>query len=266
MKTNKALVWPAAIALALTIGACGSSSSKSTATTASTATSNGSVTTSTTVATTSTSSAAANSGAGVNVAADQALAQSINLTSADLSGWTSSPDPETAADRTNAARLAQCDGAPKPANVDVVRVNSPYFDKGQTEVSSNVTTVRSPADGLADLRAVQSSRLIGCLRQIAVPYLESTLPSGTKVVSLSVSRLSLSAFPGLPTESFVYRLAVTVSITGQGNLAITSDTIGGLDGRAEVGIDVTQSGGTPDPTLENQLISLLVGRTRTAVG
>jgi len=237
MKISGRVIWAAMLGLTAAASACGSSGTPKS------------------VSTTTASSTSVTIAPVVNVPADQARAQSVNLTSADLPGWTASPNPETASDRALSARVAQCTGSPNPSNIDVVNVNSPDFDKGETEVSSNVTIIRTRADGLATLRAVRSSQLTPCLEQIAVPDLQSKLPSGAKVVDLNVSRLTLSS---LPAESFAYRLAVTVSVPGQGNLLISSDTVGFLDGETAVGLDITQTAGNPDPTLENQLISTLV--------
>ena len=243
MKISGRVIWAAMLGLTAVASACGSSSTPKAAPT---------------VATTSTTSASSTSVTtmpGVNVAAEQARAQSVNLASADLPGWQASPNPKTATDQAMSARLAQCTGAPNPSNIDVVDVNSPDFDKGETEVSSNVTIVRTPADDLATLQAVRSSRLTTCLQQIAVPYLQSKLPSGAKVVNLNINRLTLSS---LPSKSFAYRLAVTISIPGQGNVLIVSDTVGFVDGVTAIGLDITQTAGTPDATLEDQLISTLV--------
>src|ERR1700722_12806896 len=246
MKISGRVIWAAMLGLGVVATACGSSGTpKAVPTTTSAATSTSAATTSTTSA----PSTSVTTAPGVNIAADQARAQSVNLTSADLPGWTASPNPNTAADRALSVRLAQCTEAPDPADIDVVDVNSPDFHKGQTEVSSNVTTVRTRADGLATLRAVRSSRLTSCVEQIAVPSLQSKLPSGAKVVSLNISRLTLSA---LPAESFAYRLTVTISVPGQSNVLIASDTVGFLDGVTAIGLDITETAGAPDSTLENQ--------------
>jgi hypothetical protein len=80
------------------------------------------------------------------------------------------------------SRLAKCAGAKNPNLVDVVDVQSPNFDQGQTEVSSDVTMVKTHADGMADLHALQSPKLDACVEQIAVPELKTALPHGGDTV------------------------------------------------------------------------------------
>lgn len=199
----------------------------------------------------------------VSAASDRTAAQAVNLTAADLPGWQSSPNQTSNSDRTFAARLAACAGAADPSTVDVVDVSSPNFDQGNAEVNSDVTTVHTAAQGTEDLHAMRSSKLGTCVTQIGKAYIQSTLPSGTTLTALNLVRLSPA---NLPANSFAFRLSVTVSIPNQGNVAINADTIGFLVGRAEIELDVTQTGGTPDPALEQRLLALLVNRSHQPLG
>ena len=196
--------------------------------------------------------------ASINPAVDRATAKSINLTAADLPGWKQTPNVSTSSDQALSSRLAACAGAKNPANVDVANVNSPYFDKGETEVSSNVTMVRTHADGLADLEALKSSKLDTCVQQIAVPALNKALPSGATVTNLQVSTFQPA---GAPHDSFGLRLQITVAVPQQGSVSISADDVGFLAGRAEVELDVDQTGGgSPSSALEQELLSFLVTR------
>lgn len=205
------------------------------------------------------------SGAAPTPAADRALASAVNLTPADLPGWTSEPNRTTASDRDMQARLAECAGAPDQPAVEVVDVGSPTFHSGSgdvtSEVTSDVTTVRSLADGRSDLRAMQSDKLPACIQQVAVPYLRSQLPAGATISDVTVRRLGAPA--GVP-DSFSYRLVVPVSDPGGGKVTITSDSTGFLVGRAEVELNDTETGSVPDPALEHRLVALLYQRARQA--
>jgi hypothetical protein len=204
----------------------------------------------------STSSTAAS----INRSADRATANAVNLTSRDLPGWKQSANTTTSADRSTTDRLAKCAGAPDPGQIDVVDIDSPNFDQGATEVSSEVTMVRTHADGLSDLKALQSAKLDPCVQQIAVPQIKTELPAGATITSLKIS-----TFTPLhqPAHSFALRIGVSVNIPQQGSVTLSSDEIGFLKGRAEVELDASQTGGgDPSATLEQRLVSILVTRAQ----
>jgi hypothetical protein len=147
--------------------------------------------------------------------------------------------------------------------VDVVDVNSPNFDQGQTEVSSDVTMVKTHADGIADLEALQSSKLDACVQQIAVPELKKELPVGATLSNLQINPIHPT---GLPQDSFALRLDATVAIPQAGSVSISSDEIGFLSGRAEIELQASQvQGGVPSQVLEQRLLALLVTRAQRNV-
>lgn len=198
-------------------------------------------------------------------AADRAVARSINLRSADLAGWRESANTQSAADQATADRLVVCAGAPARATTEVADVSSPNFEQDQTEVSSRVVMVRSHADGLADLRALESPRLASCVQQIAVPYLRSQMPAGVLISGLSVSTFQ----PGehLP-DSFGYRVTATlqtVSASGTESLPLDIRVIGFLVGRAQVELSIGQQGGGAAPPVEQRLVRVLDQRARQAM-
>jgi hypothetical protein len=199
----------------------------------------------------------------IGATSDRATAQAINLTAADLPGWQQSPNQSSSSQQAVNSRLAACTGAPNPGQIDVVEVKSPSFDQAQTDISSDVTMVRSRADGLADLRALKGPKLNGCARQILIPSLSTQLPPGSTVASVDIGSFIP---PGDPPDSFGLRTSATVSAPQQGTVTIVNDTIGFLAGRAEVGLDVTQIGGaTPSQATEQRLLAILVTRSPTTV-
>ena len=195
--------------------------------------------------------------------ADRATARAINLRPGDLPGWSAAANTTSNSDRAMSAQMAKCAGGGDPALVDVVDETSPNFDQGEAEVSSDVTMVRTKADGQNDLRALQSPKLQSCIQQVAVPYLKTQLPAGATIDQISFTRLA--APPGIP-DSFGFRLGVEVTAPGQPPVSVTSDQLGVLVGRAEIELDDTVNGGTPDRPLEQHLISLLYDRARSQSG
>lgn len=197
-----------------------------------------------------------------DASADKATANAINLTQADLSGWTSS-----AADQSNnnplGAQLAKCAGAPDPATIDVVDVSSPNFDQGNAEINSDVTMVKTPADAQADLQAFQSDKMSSCLQSVAGPFIQQSLPSGSTVGTITFNRLTAPA--GIP-DSFAFQAVIPVTVPGQGSTTITSDMVGVLVGRAEIELDNTTTSGTPDQSIESRLIGVLYNRAKSQPG
>lgn len=198
-------------------------------------------------------------------AADRATARSINLRATDLAGWKQSTSTQSASDQSTADRLVVCAGGPPRATTEVADVSSPDFEQGQTEVSSRVVMVRTHADGLEDLRALESSRLATCVQQIAVPYLRSQMPTGVLISGLSVSTFH----PGenLP-DSFGYRVQATlqtISASGTESLPLDIRVIGFLVGRAQVELSIGQQGGGTAPPVEQRLVGLLDQRARRAM-
>ena len=191
---------------------------------------------------------------------DRATAKAINLIATDLPGWKQLPNTSNPSDQAMASRLATCAGAKNPSLVDVVDVESPNFDQGQTEVSSDVTMVRTHADGIVDLQALQSSKLDSCVQQIAVPALKTELPTGATLSDLQINPIHPT---GLPQDSFALRLDATVAIPREGSVSVSSEEIGFLSGRAEIELQTSQvQGGGPSQTLEPRLLSVLVTRAQ----
>lgn len=199
-----------------------------------------------------------------NPVADRATAEKINLTASDLPGWQESPNPPDASMNAMGARLSACAGGPNQATIDVVDVTSANFDQAQTEISSDVTMVRSHADGVADVASIHSPKLAGCVNRIAVPAISKELPAG---VSLKALHETLFAPPGGIPGSFGIRITGTVSGSQSGasvSLAIQLDEVGFLVKRAEVTLVVDQSGHIGSVAIEPRLVSTLYQRAIAA--
>ncbi|HET9692071.1 MAG TPA: hypothetical protein VFP61_13045 [Acidimicrobiales bacterium] len=245
-----------AAVLALSASACGGASPSArsgAATTAAPTTTSSTATSSTTTPPTTTPAP--------DPTADRATAASINLAAADLPGYTPTPSSNDGSDPI-AAKLAQCAGAPDPSAIDVVDVSSPDFDNDTGEVSSDVTMVKTAADGAADLAAITSDKLGPCFQTVGLPALQATLPSGSTLSGLRVTPQA----PPLGAQSFAFQVGLSVSVPGQAATTVVDDTEGFLVGRAEVSLDVFATGAQPDRALEARLLALLRSRATAAPG
>jgi hypothetical protein len=200
----------------------------------------------------------------VNPAADRVTAEHINLTASDLPGWQESPNPPDATMNAMSARLAACAGAPDESKIDVVDVSSSNFDQGQVEISSDVTMVRTHADGVADVRAITSPDLASCVNKIALPAIRTELPAGVTLKSLATSRFSP---PGSAPGAVGLRLSGTMTGTQNGaslTLPFRIDETDFLVGRAEVTLEVAQFGQPTTVTVEPGLVDVLYRRATAA--
>ena len=196
----------------------------------------------------------------VNPAADRTTAQHINLMAADLPGWQESPNPPDASSNALAAKLAACTGAPDESKIDVVDVTSSNFDQGHVEISSDVTMVRTHADGVADVQAINSPKLPGCVTRIALPAIRAEVPAGVTVKSVDTSHFSA---PGHAPGAFGLRLSGTMTGTQNGvsvTLPYRFDQVAFLVGRAEVTLLVAQVGQLTTVSAEPGLVDLLYRR------
>jgi hypothetical protein len=195
-------------------------------------------------------------------AAARAEAAKINLVGTDVPGWKPSPNVNSSADNDMSNRLAACVGTHPPSGVNIVDINSPYFDQGNAEVTSNVVVVRNRSDGVQDLAAMQSDKLVPCVQKISVPYLKSQVGPGVTLSKVTIS----SVHPTwLPPSSFGYRISLV--LTGKTSAGATasedlvSDSYGFLVGQTEVELDASESSASgsakPGASLEQRLVHLL---------
>jgi hypothetical protein len=204
-----------------------------------------------------------------NASIDRSTARALNLTSADLpgKGWQSTPNQPDSSGKEMSAQLAACAGAPNPNKIDIADVGSPYFDRGATEVSSEAVMVRTQGDGLADLHAMQGSKVKSCVGHIYVKALEAQMPSGTRISRFDIAGYE---YPWMPSNSFAFGVALTVlsTVKSSGTSAETSvqvhlDSFGFLSGRAEITLTVDQTGAVrPSQSLEQRLFSVLLARAK----
>ncbi|HUI03676.1 MAG TPA: hypothetical protein VLZ77_09050 [Acidimicrobiales bacterium] len=191
-------------------------------------------------------------------AADRATAAAINLVANDLPGWTPSRGSDDTVDASD-VQTAACMGAPNPRVTEDANVNSMSFDEGPTEVSSSVDFVRTRADSLDDLRAFTGAKITSCLQREGSTQLSAQLPKGTTVDSITVAHMRP---PSLLRDGFALRLTVDLVVPQHGLVTVSADDLGFVSGRAEVGLTVVQTQGTPSASFERYLLSVLETRTQ----
>jgi hypothetical protein len=199
-----------------------------------------------------------------NPSTDRATAEAINLTGTDLPGWQESPNPTNTSDQGLNNKITACVGG-SPGKNDVAKASSPNFDKGTVRVSSQVTIVRSHADGLADLRIIKGPKVPSCFKKVLRPLFATQLPKGA-----AISKLKVSMFT--PTESipnsFGMRMSFTITAKHQGEtltVPVTLSEITFLVGRVEVSLDEDQKGQPSPVAVEPALIHTLSTRAGGSV-
>ncbi len=189
------------------------------------------------------------------------VANQINLTSADVPGYTASPNPVTAADTQNDEQLATCSGGVPPSK-DIVQLNSPTFSSGsgltQVQVSSQVAVLPSAADVQKDLKALTSATGHACLStQLSKVLSQTTSSAGVTIGGTTITTLPIST----ANTDGGFGVRITVSATAQGvHIPFFIDVDGIAKGPAE--IELTALGLTkPFPAdEETRLLALLISR------
>jgi hypothetical protein len=196
----------------------------------------------------------------LSAAAATKLAAAINLTAADLPGYTSAPNPISASDKVSATQLAACAGEVAPAT-EIVDANSVQLSAGsgltQTQASSNVTVLPTAAAVQQNLSALTSARGKACL----IKYINAELAkSATSGVVFSSGRLTTIPVATAGTDGG-FGARVTVNATASGlHIPFYLDVIGTAKGPVETELE-TLGIGKPFPAAdETRLATLLSGR------
>jgi len=192
-------------------------------------------------------------------AAATAFAKKVNLTAADVPGFTGKPNKTTASDQRTSEMLAKCSGGIDPRRdiSDVPSLDFSLAGTGEEEVSSDVSVLPSAQLVRADLKSVKSARGRKCLTQGTERLLAAMKDPGVKYGTITLTTLKRTA-PG-SDGSFAYRFRVNATAGGV-KVPFFVDTFGFASGPAEVGL-TTLGIGQPFPaTDEQRLITLLAGR------
>jgi len=254
-----ALAWAAVIAAATTLVACGGHGSSGQATV--TVTTPGQ----TPQASTPTPAPRGNK-APLTEARARSFANAVNLTAADLPGFTAAPrtaEHESAAERASGLRFQRCIGGRPGALNGSGELSSPQFTRRglvQATASSSVSFFASAAVGPQELKLLRSAHARSCLAS----FLDERF-AGKRYGRVVIRRVSIAH--GVPpavgtTGGFAWRIRAEVQVRGV-VVPFYLDILGFIYGPAEVRL-LSSSLVVPFPAAgEEQLYRLLVARATT---
>lgn len=199
-----------------------------------------------------------------------AFANAVNLTAADVPGFTASPKQhgESASERRLEQELRRCTGAAGSQALGsrdaVAEASSPDFQIKSGvlsfSVSSEVSVAQSSAQAAGSLSAVRSARVRACVTRYLGQLLKAQHTGGAKVTGVSI----VSGTPPAPgtTGGFGWRITAKLAYRGI-PLSFYLDVLGFVDGPAQV--TLTSSGALrPFPArAEEQLFSVLLSRAKS---
>lgn len=200
-----------------------------------------------------------------------AFAHAVNLTAADVPGFTASPKQhgESASERRLEQELRRCTGAAGSQALGsrdaLAEAGSPDFELKHGilsfSVSSEVSVAQSSAQAAGSLSAVRSARVRACVTRYLGQLLKAQHTGGAKVTGVSI----VSGTPPAPdtTGGFGWRITAKLAYRGV-PLSFYLDILGFVDGPAQV--TLTSSGALrPFPAkAEEQLFSLLLARAKSS--
>ncbi len=198
-----------------------------------------------------------------------AFAHAVNLTAADVPGFTATPSEhnETAIERRLKPELLSCAGAQGSrallgAQSTLVEASSPNFElhRGILDltVGSEVSVDKTSAEAAATLQAVHSAHLRACFTRYLSRLLKSQQHGGA-VTGVSIA----SGTPPAPgtTGGFGWRVTATLSIRGI-RLSFYLDILGFVYGPSQVTLS-SSSVVRPFPaSAQEKLFSTLLTRAR----
>jgi hypothetical protein len=199
-----------------------------------------------------------------------AFARAVNLTAADVPGFTPAHKPkhESAAERHLQQQLRSCDAAvgghaPRHTQGTLAEAGSPSFELRRgvlaLNVSSEVSVAHTSAEAAATLAAIRSPRLRTCFSRYLSSLLKSQRYPGETVVGVSI----VSGTPPAPdtTGGFGWRVTAKLAIRGI-HISFYYDVLGFVDGPSQVTLE---SSGTVRPfpaRAQEQLYAQLLARAR----
>jgi hypothetical protein len=191
-----------------------------------------------------------------------AFARAVNLTAADVPGFTSSSahEAETAQEQRLQRRLRACIG-PAGFAAGLAAERSPSFkvsrDILELGVSSEVAVARSSTVAASELAAIRGGRIRACLSRYLNLLLQSRNYRGAQLRPVSIA----SGTPPAPgaTGSFGWRITASFAVN-RFRLSLYVDILGFVLGPARVTL-VSSGALRPFPApIQQRLYSLLLAR------
>ena len=201
-----------------------------------------------------------------------AFARAVNLTAADVPGFTPSakPEHESPTERRLQQQLRGCGvgaaggSAMQHTQPTLVEASSPDFELHRgvlaLSVSSEVSVSHTPAEAAAVLSAIRDPRVRACFAHYLSSLLKSERHPGASVVGVSIA----SGTPPAPgtTGGFGWRVTATFAIRGI-HISLYFDILGFVYGPSQVTLE---SSGTVRPfpaAAQEQLYEQLLTRARS---
>ena len=191
------------------------------------------------------------------------LAHAINLTSADLPGYSASPQKENNS-KEQSEEFARCTGAPNP-RLALSEVSSENFARTgpegvETEAVNSMVTVMPSAALAAKSLAAFRSRGEACLEKLLNKrYAER---SSEKVSYGQVGIVSIPAEDFSVNRSFGFNITTDVTVTHGPFYVLYVDVLGFVEGPLEVMLSATSTKRPTASATEQHLLSLLAARAR----
>jgi hypothetical protein len=192
-----------------------------------------------------------------------AFARAVNLTAADVPGFTPTKrEHDTAAEKQGERELVRCAGG-LTANQKLLEISSTKFKRGhelpEVDVSSEVSVARTPVLAEKELAAIRSPHARTCVSRYLDRLLKSKESRGASISPVSIS----SGTPPAPgaTGSFAWRIEVRFTVHNI-QIPLYFDILGFVYGPAQVSLF---SGGlaTPLPAAtQERLFSVLLQRAK----
>jgi hypothetical protein len=194
-----------------------------------------------------------------------ALAQAVNLTSADLPGYSASPPKETNS-KEESEELARCTGAPSP-RLALAEVNSENFKRTGPEgfenkevVSSMVTVMPSAALAAKSLAALRSHGEACVEKLLNKKYAER---SSQKASYSQVGIVQIPPEDFSVNGGFGFNITMDVTVTHGPFYVLYVDVLAFVEGPLEVMLSATSTNRPTTSATEQHLLSLLAARART---
>ncbi len=198
----------------------------------------------------------------VTSASGQAAAAKINLTAADLPGYTATPSDQTEADDSEQEKASDaCIGA-SPTE-PVAKFASDDFDKGtdvpSIQFASNVSFSADAATTKSDLAAYSSDKASTCLSTFAADIFKS-LGEGSAITFATPEVTKLTPTATGVDGAFGY--SITAAATAQGaKIPFTIEILGAGKGRTQLSLTAFAIGTSVPAAQRDELFATLLMRT-----
>jgi hypothetical protein len=194
-----------------------------------------------------------------------ALAQAINLTSADLPGYSASPQKESNS-KGESEELARCTGAPNP-RLALAEVSSENFKRtgpegfeNKEELSSTVTVMPSAALAAKSLAALRNQGEACLEKLLNKKYAER---SSEKVSYGQVGIVQIPPEDFSVSGGFGFNITMDVTATHGPFFVLYVDVLAFVEGPLEVMLSATSTNRPTTSATEQHLLSVLAARART---